>query len=61
MEVRDTGCEYYFDSMPRGTYVIEEDWIVERTGEYVTGSASIRCVYAPEYQSNMSGARLVVE
>lgn len=61
MEVRDTGCEYYFDSMPRGTYVIEEDWIAERTGEYVTGSASIRCVYAPEYQSNMSGARLVVE
>lgn len=59
--VRDSGSEYYIDSMPKGTYVIEEDWIVSRSGSYVTGPAVVKCVYAPEFQSHTNGTRLNIE
>lgn len=58
--VRDSGSEYYIDSMPRGTYVFEEDWIIARSGSYTTGPVVVKCVYAPEYQSHTQGTRVSV-
>lgn len=60
MVVRDSGQEYYIDSMPKGTYVLEEDWLIARKGSYTTGPAVIKCLYAPEYQSHTSGERLEI-
>ena len=58
--IRDDRTEYYFDSMPKGTYVIEEDWLISRDGNYQTGSTVIRCLYAPEYRSFTESDRLLV-
>ena len=58
--IRDDRTEYYFDSMPKGTYVIEEDWLISRNGNYQTGSTVIRCLYAPEYRSFTDSGRLLV-
>ena len=52
--------ESYFDRMPKGTYVIEEDWLISRNGNYQTGSAVIRCLYAPEFQSFTGSKRVIV-
>ena len=58
--IRDDRTEYYFDSMPKGTYVIEEDWLISRDGNYQTGSTIIRSLYAPEYRSFTESDRLLV-
>ena len=47
--VRDAHTDYFFDRLPKGTYVLEEKDFIDRTGRYTTGLATIRCLYAPEY------------
>ena len=59
-QIRDDRTEYYFDRMPKGTYVIEEDWLISRTGNYQMGSTIIKCLYAPEYQSFTASDRLII-
>ena len=58
--IRDDCTEYYFDRMPKGTYVIEEDWLISRTGNYQMGSTVIKCLYAPEFRSFTSSNRVVI-
>ena len=60
-QIRDDRTEYYFDRMPKGTYVIEEDWLISRTGNYQMGSTVIKCLYAPEYQSFTASNRLIIQ
>jgi len=47
--------------MPKGTYVIEEDWLISRSGNYQMGSTVIKCLYAPEYQSFTASNRLIIQ
>lgn len=56
--IRDDRTEYYFDRMPKGTYVIEEDWLISRAGNYQMGSTIIKCLYAPEFRSFTSSDRV---
>ena len=56
----DNGSEYFVDTMPKGTYVIEEDWIVSHSGSFSLGSAKIKCLYAGEYQSHTSSGLIKV-
>jgi len=57
----DNRSEYYFDTMPRGTYIVEEDWIISHPGDYQLGSTLLKCLYAPEYQSHTHGERILVK
>lgn len=56
----DNGSEYFVDTMPKGTYVIEEDWIVSHSGSFSLGSAKIKCLYAGAYQSHTSSGLIKV-
>lgn len=58
--VKDAAVNYFFDYLPRGTYVLEEDWLVEREGVYSTGITTIQCLYAPEFSAHTSDTRIVV-
>ncbi len=49
--VRDNGTDYYIEHLPKGTYVLEEDVMVEREGLYSTGITKIECLYAPEFKA----------
>jgi hypothetical protein len=59
-QIRDDRTEYYFDRMPKGTYVIEEDWLISRSGNYQMGSTIIKCLYAPEFSSFTSSDRVKI-
>lgn len=59
--VHDASTDYYFDRLPRGTYVIEEDWIVSYTGSCGVAGASLKSLYAPEYQAHSQGRNLIVK
>ena len=58
--VHDTGNAYFFDALPRGTYVIEEDWLLDRPGDYQLGTARLQCVYAPAFQAHTQGETIHV-
>ena len=59
--VRDAHTDYFFDRLPKGTYVLEEEAFIDRDGTYTTGLVTLRCLYAPEYGSNTPALQLNVE
>ncbi|MBQ7461901.1 MAG: hypothetical protein IJS63_06550 [Bacteroidaceae bacterium] len=59
--IHDASTEYFMDRMPRGTYVIEEDWLISRTGAFLLPPARLTCLYAPEYQSQTAGEKIRVK
>ena len=59
--MHDASTEYFMDRLPRGTYVIEEDWVVSRTGDYLLPPARLTCLYAPEFQSQTAGEKFKVK
>jgi len=58
---KDASTNFYFDVVPRGTYVLEYPVYVNRVGNYSNGITTIRCMYAPEFASHTSGIRINVK
>lgn len=58
---KDASTNFYFDVLPRGTYVFEYSVFVNRIGEYSNGISSIQCMYAPEFISHTKGIRINVK
>ena len=58
MALHDASTEYFMDRLPRGTYVIEEDWLIARSGSFLLPPARLTCLYAPEYQSQTAGEKV---
>lgn len=56
--VKDASTDYFIDRLPRGTYTLEEDVFVDRSGVYTTGISTVECLYAPEYKANTKDARI---
>ena len=59
--MHDASTEYFIDRLPRGTYVIEEDWLISRTGDFLLPPARLTCLYAPEFQSQTAGEKFQVK
>lgn len=57
---KDASSNFYFDVLPRGTYVFEYGVFVARTGDYSNGITTIQCMYAPEFTSHTAGIRVNV-
>lgn len=57
-DVKDAATNFFFTSLPRGTYVLEYPVWVSRSGEYQDGIATFQSVYAPEYSANSQAARI---
>lgn len=58
---KDASTHFYFDVLPRGTYLFEYVVFVNRAGTYSNGITSIRCLYAPEFTSHTGGIRIIVK
>lgn len=58
---RDTASHFFFDSLPKGTYVFEYSTRVQLRGQCQTGIAELQCMYAPEFNSHSASAVLEVE
>lgn len=61
MTSKDASTNFYFDNLPRGTYVFEYGVYVNRTGNYSNGITTIQCMYAPEFTSHTEGIRINVK
>lgn len=58
---QDAAEHFYFDRLPRGTFVIEYATYVSRTGTYTAGPAEIQCLYAPEFTAHTDGGTLIIK
>ncbi|WP_419034237.1 alpha-2-macroglobulin family protein [Dysgonomonas gadei] len=58
---KDASTNFYFDHLPKGTYVLEYPVYVNRTGEYANGITTIQCMYAPEFVSHTQGIKVTVK
>jgi hypothetical protein len=58
---KDVSTEFFFSSVPKGVYVFEYPLVVEQTGEFSNGVASVECMYAPEFAFHTEGIRINVE
>ena len=58
---KDGSTNFFFDVLPKGTYVFEYPIYVNRVGEYSNGITSIQSAYAPEFISHTAGIKVIVK
>ncbi|HZE83305.1 MAG TPA: alpha-2-macroglobulin family protein, partial [Puia sp.] len=58
---KDVGTDFFFSSLPRGSYVFEYPVFVAQNGNFSNGVTSIECMYAPEFSFHSEGIRMNVE
>lgn len=58
---KDTATHFFFDYLPKGTYVFEYTLRVQHRGTYQSGMAEIQCMYAPEFGSHSESFVLTVK
>lgn len=58
---KDASTNFFFDVLPRGTYVFEYPLRVAQIGDFSNGITSIQCMYAPEFASHSEGIRVKVK
>lgn len=58
---KDASTQFFIDQMRKGTYVIEYQVYVNRTGKYQAGIATVQSAYAPEFGGHTGGYRVMVE
>ncbi|MFT3825055.1 MAG: alpha-2-macroglobulin family protein [Chitinophagaceae bacterium] len=58
---KDASTNFFFNWLPKGTYVFEYSLFVTHTGTFSNGVTSIQCMYAPEFTSHSEGIKVNVE
>ena len=57
----NTSDDLYIERLESGSYTIEYDLYVQKTGTYSMGLATIQCLYAPAYRAITPNTNLTVE
>lgn len=57
---KDAATHFFFDSINKGTYVLEYDIQVNNLGDFSNGISTIENMYAPEFTSHTKGIRVNV-
>ena len=57
---RDASTNFFFDYLPKGTYVFEYPLRVVHNGDFSNGVTTIQCMYAPEFTSHSEGERFEI-
>jgi hypothetical protein len=52
---------FFFDYLPKGTWVFEYPLVVDAAGEFSNGITTVQCMYAPEFGAHSEGIRVKVE
>lgn len=59
--IKDSATHFYFDYLPKGSYVFEYELKVFQKGVYQTGMTEIKSIYAPEFSSHSQSISLQVK
>jgi hypothetical protein len=55
---KDAATHFFFDKIPKGTFVFEYDVRVNNAGDFSNGITTIQSMYAPEFSSHSEGERI---
>ena len=58
---KDASTNFFFDYLPKGTYVFEYSLRATLAGDFSNGISTIQCMYAPEFTSHSEGIRVKIE
>jgi hypothetical protein len=58
---KDASTNFFFDYLPKGTYVFEYPLRITHEGNFSNGITTIQCMYAPEFTSHSEGVRVNVK
>jgi uncharacterized protein YfaS (alpha-2-macroglobulin family) len=58
---KDASTNFFFNWLPKGTYVFEYPLFITHAGNYSAGITTIQCMYAPEFTSHSEGVRVKVK
>lgn len=59
--IRDASTNFFFDYLPKGTYVFEYPLRVTHNGVFSNGITTIQSMYAPEFSSHSQGIKVKIE
>ena len=57
----DAATNFFFDYLPKGTWVFEYPLVVNASGDYSNGVTTVQCMYAPEFAAHSEGIRVTVK
>ncbi len=57
---KDASTQFFFNYLPKGTYVFEYELWVNNSGSFTSGIASVQCQYAPEFVSHTGGEKIII-
>jgi len=57
----DQSVNFFFDYLPKRTYVFEYSLKVNASGKFSNGIATVQCMYAPEFTAHSEGIRVQAE
>jgi hypothetical protein len=57
----DQATNFFFDYLPKGTYVFEYPLRANTGGDFSNGIATIQCLYAPEFSAHSEGIRIQIK
>ncbi len=60
-ETKDAATNFFFDYLPKGTYVFEYPLRAIHEGEFSNGITQIQCMYAPEFSSHSEGIKVEIK
>jgi uncharacterized protein YfaS (alpha-2-macroglobulin family) len=58
---RDAATNFFFDYLPKGTFVFEYPLRATHSGDFSNGITTVQCMYAPEFTSHSAGIRVQVK
>ncbi len=56
----DASTNFFFDFLPKGTYVFEYPLYITHAGDFSAGIATLKSIYAPELSSHSAGMNISV-
>lgn len=57
---KDASTQFFFNFLPRGTYVFEYEQWINNAGTFSSGIATVQCQYAPEFAAHSSGEKITI-
>ena len=59
--VRDTGSDFFIESLPQGRYVLEYDVVAALSGTFKTEAGTMQNFYAPQLKSHTATGTMTIE
>ncbi|MFV0304879.1 MAG: alpha-2-macroglobulin family protein [Moheibacter sp.] len=60
-KTKDIATHFFFDNLPKGTYVFEYDLKANNAGDFSNGITTFQNMYAPAMSANSKGTRVQIE